>query len=32
VDLDKLVFAGNNISQFLQRANGSKVALAKNQQ
>jgi hydroxymethylglutaryl-CoA lyase len=30
VDLDKLILAGNNISQFLQRASGSKVALAKN--
>lgn len=29
VDLDKLILAGNNISGFLQRASGSKVALAK---
>jgi hydroxymethylglutaryl-CoA lyase len=31
VDLDKLILAGNNISQFLQRASGSKVALANHQ-
>ena len=29
VDLDKLILAGNNISVFLQRQNGSKVALAR---
>jgi hydroxymethylglutaryl-CoA lyase len=31
VDLAKLILAGNNISQFLQRASGSKVALANHQ-
>lgn len=30
VDLDKLIIAGNSISDFLQRDSGSKVALAKN--
>lgn len=29
IDLDKLIMAGNNISDFLQRRNGSKVALAR---
>jgi hydroxymethylglutaryl-CoA lyase len=31
VDLAKLILAGNNISQFLQRASGSKVAMANHQ-
>jgi hydroxymethylglutaryl-CoA lyase len=30
VDLDKLIIAGNSISDFLQRDSGSKVALVKN--